>query len=238
MKRLAAATAAAALIGSCLWALPAPARAGPSGFGAPAPPRVSRPPDPTPAPPPPPRVYAVREDDPIGNMWTDPAGTFSFENRENWREIEAASPPGAPVLEIVGGDNRSECWFLRIPREKTAALSPSDLIAARAKPLDRETWSRLAADQHLLQGQANVLDAQVEREGVWPVQTAWLRGRQGDVFAALHSRPGVDIWVFCASKDQHDHSAALRLIARSVTTPKDAMWEHQIRSQASLTAVP
>ena len=238
MKRHAAALAAAAtgILAAHVW-LAGGALAGPS-TGMPIAP-VRRAAD-VAAPEPAVTSIAAGGQDP--NVWTEPAGSFSFWNGENWKEIEAASPPGAPVLEIVGGDKKSECWFERIVREKTARLSPSALIAERAKPLEEGVWSRLGAEQQLLQGQADVLESRVERRGIWPVQTARLRGRQGEVVAALHARPGMDLWVFCASKDSKDRSDMLRQIALSVTTPKDVIWERQfqfeVQSQTSFTAVP
>lgn len=213
MGRLAAAAAVAALIGVMGSAGAAP------NFSAPPPREDSAPP------------RDMRR-------WTEPAGTFRVDLPKGWDQIDTASLPNAPVLQIVITAKIGQCWFTRIPREATARVAPSELIAARAAPLDAPTWEQLAKDQHVLQGQAGLMESQVESIGGWPVQTAWLRGANGDVFAALHARPGLDIWGFCAASDKKDHRAELTAIARSVTTPRDPGWARLMAPQASLTAVP
>lgn len=211
MKRLAVA-AAVALIGLCS------AHAAPSIYGAP--------------------YIRVQDSAPPNDRWNDPANTFSFVRLKGWDTIDTASPPLAPVLQIVASSKGGECWFSRIPREKTASMAPADLIAARSKPLDNAIWVKIATAQQLVGRTATIVEAQVDTIGGWPVQTAWLRGANGDVYAALHSRPGVDIWAFCAPTDGKERSAELLQIARSVATPRDAAWARLIPSQANLTAVP
>lgn len=166
----------------------------------------------------------------LGSIWTDPGGRFSFEKPRSWKDedVETASTPGAARLDIVAGDDNGQCWFNRVPRERTATLTARQLVDARAKPIGADLWSRIAIDQQLLVGVAQVLESGVEYHGVWPVQFARLQGRNGEVYAAIHSRPGVDILAFCASKDQRDRSEVLNIIARSVTTPYDRHWQAQL----------
>ena len=172
------------------------------------------------------------------DIWTEPGGTFSFAKPTTWTDIDTASEVGAPVLELVARDDTAECWFTRVPRPSTAALTPAQLIKIRSAPLTNDIWSKVGARAHqALDGDALGVTA-VERVGYWPVQTARFKTNHRDVLAALHSRPGLDIWAFCDSRDGKDHDALLRAVALSVTTPKDSIWEKMISGQANLTAVP
>ena len=84
-----------------------------------------------------------------------------------------------------------------------------------------------------------MVEASVEPVGIWPVQTAWFKAASGsEVLAALHSRPGLDIWVFCTGKNAHKRATLFRGVALSVLTPKDGDWLRLVSAQPSLTAVP
>lgn len=163
-----------------------------------------------------------------GSVWTDPSQSFSFNKPRSWKDVDTASVPGAERLEIVAGDEKSQCWFTRIPRASTKTMQPKQLIEARSAPISPELWSRIAINQQLLVGVVQVLDHSVEVRDAWPIQVARLRGRNGEVYTAIHSRPGVDITAFCAARDDEDRAEFLNEVARSVTTPHDAQWQAQI----------
>jgi len=176
--------------------------------------------------------------------WSEPGGAFSFNKPVDWPNVDTASEIGSPVLRVVVSGDDAECWFTRAPQQGTASLPASDLIRVRSRRMSPAVWNQVAAQQHLLAGGATLIDVGVEMVGVWPVQTAWFQsGPQREVFAALHSRPGTDIWVFCTAKHARAQAALLRGAALSVLTPKDPEWLRQVaaaqaNAQASLTAVP
>jgi hypothetical protein len=169
--------------------------------------------------------------------WTEPAGTFSFDLPKTWDDVETASEVGAPSLEVVTGSSGDQCWFTRVSSPATAALAPAALIRLRTAALGAPMWAQIGARQHILTEAAQVRESGVGLIGVWPVQIAVFDNGGKDVFAALHSRPGLDIWVFCAAKNGVNRSP-VRAVALSVRTARDAEWERQLPAQASLTAVP
>jgi hypothetical protein len=164
---------------------------------------------------------------------TDPTKTFSFEKPKGWPPLEDKSRPGAPIKEYVAGTADEECWFLQIPRENSAALKARDIIASWSKPIDAAAWSSASKSSRLLEGVAEVKSSAVDTSGLFPVQTAILQGKEHTVVAALHARPGLEVWVFCTAYDGKDHTAKLQQVAGSVTTPKDAAYKAEIDAGAA-----
>jgi hypothetical protein len=169
--------------------------------------------------------------------WTAPDGSFSFDKPKGWPVDTSKQASGQVTLHIAGTADE-ECWFLDIPRAETATASAAAVAKSWAKPLDAMKWSELAASQKLLGGTATVKSSAVDTSKPFPVQTAVLQGKEREVVAALHARPGKEIWVFCGGYDGKDRTAAFKATAGSVATPKDAEYAASIAAAAPATPAP
>ena len=160
--------------------------------------------------------------------WTEAGQTFSVTLPKGWGKLDKMSG-AATVLEYAGGTANEECIFYRFDRPETAAASPKALKSA---------WSTLELTGKLpwAQPTSAVTQDKVEQVGDWPVQTAIISGKNGPVVAAIHPRPGSEVWVFCQSYDGKDRLAAFRTTALSVTTPKDAEFAATEAAEATRAA--
>ncbi len=154
-------------------------------------------------------------------VWTDPKKNFSLAKPSEWGAPDLGSTADAPLDAYVMGTANEECWAISIPRPETAAISPAALVKAWSVPFDAAQWSSIAAPQRLLGGVAAVKESAVDTSGAFPVQTALLKGKERDVVAALHVRPGREVWALCASFDGKDRTAKFNAIVRSVTFTAD-----------------
>lgn len=158
-------------------------------------------------------------------LWTDPEKSFSFDNTQKW-PVDAMTPSGANFSRFVAGTANEECTFQSIPRTQSADRSPASVKSEFSKPLTPELWVQISSTVPYFSRDKitpTIVEASVDTSGAWPIQIATLNGKDDAVItAALHARPGRDIWAYCQSFDGQDRKAAFLAVAKSVTTPKDA----------------
>jgi hypothetical protein len=154
--------------------------------------------------------------------WTEDGSTFAVTLPKGWGKPDKMSGSAGTILEYAAGNANEECVFYRFERIETATATPGQLKAAWGQPIGAVKWADLTKPLSWSTGAPVVADDKVEAVGDWPVQIATITGNNGPVTAALHARPGSEIWVFCQSYDGKDRKASFRATANSVTTPKDA----------------
>jgi len=164
---------------------------------------------------------------------SDPTKSFTFDKPTGWPALEDDSKAGQPIHEYVAGTAKEECWFVQIPRPESASATPQQVVRSWTQPLDPAKWTEAVKNQRLLGGVAEVKASAVDTSKTFPVQTATLQGKEHTVIAALHARPGIEVWVFCTAYDGKDHTATLQAVALSVATPKDADYKAQIDAAAA-----
>ena len=154
--------------------------------------------------------------------WTEAGSTFSVTLPKGWGKPDKMSGSAGTVLEYAAGNANEECVFYRFDRPETAAATPVQLKTAWGQAIGAAKWADLTKQMSWSNGAPAVTDDKIETVGAGPVQTATIAGKNGPVIAALHARPGSEIWAFCQSYDGKDRTASFRATANSVTTPKDA----------------
>lgn len=167
--------------------------------------------------------------------WTEAGQTFSVTLPKGWGKPDKMSG-AATVLEFAGGNANEECIFYRFDRPETASASPTAFKTAWANPLGAAKWTELTSKLSWAVPTGAVTEDKVEGVNGWPVQTAIIGGKNGPVVAAIHARPGSEVWVFCQSYDGKDRIAAFRTTALSVTTPRDAEFAASEASEAAKAA--
>lgn len=167
--------------------------------------------------------------------WTEAGQTFSVTLPKGWGKLDKMSG-AATVLEYAGGNANEECVFYRFDRPETASAAPKALKNAWDKPLGAAKWTELTGRLSWAAPTSAVTEDKVEGVNNWPVQTAIISGKNGPVVAAIHARPGSEVWVFCQSYDGKDRIAAFRTTALSVTTPRDAEFAAAEAAEAAKAA--
>jgi len=169
-------------------------------------------------------------------VWTDAGSTFSVTLPKGWGKPDKMSSSNPALSEYAAGNANEECIFYRFDRPETAAATPMQLKNAWTAPLGAAKWADLTSKMLWSDGAPKVTDDKVETVSAWPVQMAVISGKNGPVIAALHARPGSEIWVYCQSYDGKDRAAAFRAAANSVTTPKDAEFAAAEAAEAAKAA--
>jgi hypothetical protein len=168
-----------------------------------------------------------------------PGNAFSFQKPAKWPGLDLMSKPGAPVTEYVSGTANEECYFDIVPRPETASATPSAIAKAWKNPISNEAWAQATSGQFLLRdGGVTVESAGLDTSKPFPFATAILKNAKNRVIAAMHPRPGFEIWTLCTAYDGKDHADQFKAIGASVATPKDAEWESQITAAAAPAAPP
>jgi hypothetical protein len=167
-----------------------------------------------------------------------PDGSFTIQKPTSWpAKMDTMSKAGSAVTEYVSGTANEECYFDVIPRAETAASTPTAVIKAWTTPLTPELWATAFKDQYLLRdGPATVESSSVDTSHTFPAQVAVLKNSKNRVVAAIHARPGVEIWVACTAYDGKDHDAVFKQVAASVVTAKDAEYKATIDGAAAAAA--
>jgi hypothetical protein len=167
-----------------------------------------------------------------------PDNSFTIQKPANWpAKMDTMSKAGSVVTEYVSGTANEECYFDVIPRPETASTSPGTVIKAWSAPLTAELWATAFKDQYLLRdGPATVESSSVDTSHTFPVQIAVLKNSKNRVVAAIHARPGQEIWVACTAYDGKDHDAVFKQVAASLVTAKDAEYKAAIDSAAAAAA--
>lgn len=156
--------------------------------------------------------------------FTDPANTFSFQRPTNW-PVDRMGDSSDAVGHYAAGLAAAECNFYTIARETTAERSAAAVVAAFSQPMTREQWFQVTSSIRTFRGGADVQTQSVDTSGFWPVQRATILTEGDLVQAAIHARPGREVWVFCQSFDNTDRTQIFNNIIASVNTPRDAELE-------------
>lgn len=175
----------------------------------------------------------------VTESWTSKDQVFSLVRPKAW-EMEDKSNPGSQNKLYVTGTAIEECWVSQLPRSNAEKVSVDTVKRFYEQPIGAEKWVETAKGFPFVGPTPTVDESAVETIADWPVQTATLSGKEGKVYAALHARPSVEIQIYCLGYDEKDRSAALKAIARSVSTPKDAelLANAAAASQAAPPAAP
>lgn len=167
-----------------------------------------------------------------------PDGSFTIQKPAGWpAKMDTMSKSGAAVAEFVSGTANEECYFNVIPRPETATNNPATVIKAWTPQLTNDLWVSAFKDQYLLRDSAPTVEsASVVTTGLFPVQTAVLKNSKNRVVAAIHARPGSEIWVACTAYDGKDHDAQFKAVATSLVTAKDAEYKATLDAAAAAAA--
>jgi hypothetical protein len=158
----------------------------------------------------------------VAAPWTDPSGAFTISNPANWK-IERMSEASSQVIQYFGGTGSHECWFNHIPRPDSADKSVAAVKKAFGAPIGDAMWAQAFGALSKTEP-PTVVEAKVEDNAGWPVQTATLSTKEGTVLAAIHGRPGFEVRSYCQSFDKKDRSAEFSAILKGLSSPKDAEW--------------
>jgi hypothetical protein len=158
--------------------------------------------------------------------YTDAQNRFSFQYPGSL-PVDVVDRPNQPLNILVGAADY-ECQMFVVPRPESASSAPDAVVRAYSNALSTDVWKR-SADGFALYGRQGTVDsATVDASNFWPVQKAALKTEAGKpVTAAMHSRPGLEVWQFCTSFDTGDHTAAFNQMISTFAGANDAALKAQ-----------
>jgi hypothetical protein len=155
---------------------------------------------------------------------SDAGKTFSFDKPAKWPALEDKGDAASPIKVFVSGTMNEECWFVTYPRPESANATPTAVAEAFNHEIAAAAWTTTTEGAPIIRDGATYVSSSIDATRTFPVQLATFKGKYGDVYVAIHGRPGLEIRAFCGGYDNKDHSATLKAAAASVTTPKDAEY--------------
>jgi len=152
--------------------------------------------------------------------YNDPAGRFTVNTPAGWR-VHPRNATGQSVVLAFNASN--DCYFFGVPNPNTATSSP-EAVHNTHTALTPDAWVTAGTPvRDFFEGAPPTLVTQsVDTGGFWPVQRAELRGPSKTVYAAILTRPGVEIRAFCAGASS---PAAYDSVFSSLGHPNDAAWQ-------------
>lgn len=159
----------------------------------------------------------------LAGPWNDPAGRVNFTAPNGWQVEPTSTATTTTVLTFDGGH---DCFVIGKANSVTQRSSPGAVVRSTSQPMAQNDWVATANSIRDLfpNNSARVTSQTVDTSGFWPVQRAQLQSSRGVVFAAIQSRPGVDLMAFCAALDGAGTSVFDTVFA-SVSHPNDAAWQ-------------
>jgi hypothetical protein len=167
---------------------------------------------------------------------SDAGKTFSFDKPAKWPALEDKGDAASPIKVFVSGTMNEECWFVSYPRPESASATPTAVAEAFSHEVAPADWTKTTEGAPLIRDGATFVSSSIDTTKTFPVQQATFKGSNGEVYVAIHGRPGVEIRAFCGSYDKKDHAATLKAAAASVTTPKDAEYATAIAAAKTAAA--
>ncbi len=167
--------------------------------------------------------------------FTDSQNRFTFQYPASL-PVDVVARPNQPVNVLVGAADY-ECQIFVVDRPELAAASPEAFVRGYSTALAPEVWKRSMDGFALYNRQGTVSASSVDTTAFWPVQRAEVRNDASKpVVAAMHARPGLDVWHFCTSFDNGDHTAVFNQIVSSFAGPNDAVLKAQAEAAAAARA--
>lgn len=167
----------------------------------------------------------------LARPWSDPNGRINFDAPSGWvMEVRRSSPQTI----VLAGSANDECYLLATPNAVSANSSP-DAVRRTTDPLAQDAWVNAANSvSPMFPGRSAAFIAQSvdTTTGFWPIQRAEFGGAERPVYAALTSRPGIDLMAFCWSYSGSTASAFERVFA-SISHPQDAQWQAAADAQVA-----
>ncbi|MBY0562786.1 MAG: hypothetical protein K2P58_01270 [Hyphomonadaceae bacterium] len=162
--------------------------------------------------------------------WTDPAGRINFTAPNGWNVDPLNATNATRVLTF---DGSHDCYVIGQPNANTASASPGRVIRSLSQPLPESAWITVAnsISDFFPDNSAQLIAQSVDTSGFWPIQRATLRSPDGEVFAAVQSRPGVDLMAFCRALGGSS-TAMFDGVFSSMNHPNDATWRQQAEQEA------
>ncbi|ANP44992.1 hypothetical protein [Candidatus Viadribacter manganicus] len=163
--------------------------------------------------------------------YNDPAGRFTVNTPAGWR-IQPRNATGQSVVLAFNATN--DCYFFGVPNPATANSSP-EAVHNTQTPLTPEAWATAGTPvRDFFDGAApTVVSQSVDTSGFWPVQRAELRGPSKTAYAAILTRPGLEIRAFCSGASS---ASAYDSIFASLGHPNDAAWQQAAQEAGAARA--
>ena len=153
--------------------------------------------------------------------YTDSQNRFTFQYPASL-PVDVVARPNQPMNVLVGAA-AYECQMFVVDRPEFAGKPPGDMARAYAPAFAPDVWKRSADGFALYKRAGTVQSNTVDTSKFWPVQRASMQtDEHKPVVAAMQARPGVDVWQFCTSFDNTDHTAVFNQIIASFAGPNDA----------------
>lgn len=174
-------------------------------------------------------------------QWNDPNGRLTFDRagfdgvrEERVRPNSDGSPSQTTAVSAFNAT--SDCYFFSVPNSVSANSSPG-AVRNTTTALPAADWVTAAntVTNRLFfpSPTATVTSQSVDTSHFWPIQRAELGGATAPIYAAVQSRPGVELRAFC--RGATSASAYDRLFA-SLGHPNDATWQTQANEQSAARA--
>jgi hypothetical protein len=146
---------------------------------------------------------------------------------------------GPTTTRHVFGLADAECQVLWLEHASSAALNVERLHEGSKTPLSTEVWFQPSQGMGLVGPGGTVESITVDTDTAWPIHRATIRTADGaPVYAAIHQRPGQQVWVSCKSFDSRDRAATFSDVIRSTSFARDAEWAAAIDAARAQAAAP
>jgi len=171
----------------------------------------------------------------LAGPFTDSQGRVNFTS-----PFSAMDPPtqSATQTTVLTFDGSHDCFVIGRNNTVTAGHPAADVIYSTRNPIAADAWvaTANAVRDFFPQRNATLTSQSVDTSGVWPVQRAEFGGSaNGPVYAAMQSRPGVDLMAFCQARGGADAAPFEQLFA-SLSHPNDATWQAEAAQAAAARA--
>lgn len=171
----------------------------------------------------------------LAGPFADNQGRINFNSPFSGMDPPTQTATQTTVLTFDGGH---DCFVIGRNNAVTAGHPAADVIYSTRNAIAADAWvaTANAVRDFFPQRNATLTSQSVDTTGVWPVQRAEFSGSaNGPVFAAMQSRPGVDLMAFCQARDGASAAPFEQLFA-SLAHPNDTTWQAEAAQAAAARA--
>lgn len=158
-------------------------------------------------------------------QFNDTAGRLTFATPSGWN-AERQSPQAQTVVWLFNASN--DCYVFGSPNTVTSTASTRDIVRTTTTPFAEANWVSTANSIVDLfpDRSATLVSQSVDTSRFWPVQRAQFSAADGKtVYAAITSRPGIDLMAFCAPARGAGSASTYEGLFNSLAHPNDATWQ-------------
>lgn len=167
--------------------------------------------------------------------YTSPDGKVQLTMPDGW--IADVIPTSDGSFLVAVGTAAQECRVMQRANPATTVASVGAIRRAYAQPFTADQWNQVIQGSSFTRGGA-LVSMSVDETGFFPRQLAQLTHEGRTVHAAVHGRPGFDLYTFCTSFDGPDTPDVYAAVIRSTRASDDAAQQAAFEAEQAARAAP